>query len=177
MDLTWEQAYARTYVVQVSTDGSTWTDAKAVDNSAVPLPFNGGDASLQTEDFTAPTARYVRISGGARATSWGNSLWTLSVIDSAGPAPTWRCARRPPPPRRTPPTRPANATDGNPGTRWSSEYEDDQWIQVDLGSPSAFDRVAIVWEAAYPKTYVIQVSDDGQHLDGREVGRTTPPSR
>ncbi|WP_405591645.1 discoidin domain-containing protein [Streptomyces sp. NBC_01190] len=162
VDLVWEQAYAQTYVVQVSTDGSAWTDVKSVDNTAVPLPFNGGDASLQTEDFTARTARYVRISGGARATSWGNSLWTLSVIDSASPGTDLALHKAVTASTEDPGNVAANATDGNPNSRWSSDYLDNQWIQVDLGSSVTFDRVVIVWEAAYPKTYVIQVSDDGR---------------
>ncbi|MEW2521582.1 discoidin domain-containing protein [Actinacidiphila alni] len=162
VDLTWEQAYAQTYVVQVSADGSAWTDAKAVDNTAVPLPFNGGDASLQTEDFTARTARYVRIKGGARATSWGNSLWSLSVVDSSAPSTDLALHQDVTASTEDPGNPAKNATDGNPGSRWSSEYLDDQWIQVDLGQARTFDRVVIVWEAAYPKTYTIQTSDDGQ---------------
>ena len=49
---------------------------------------------------------------------------------------------------------------------------------MDPGRPGlarvSFDRVVIVWEAAYPKTYTIQVSDDGDTLDGREVRRQHP---
>ncbi|MFJ4923588.1 discoidin domain-containing protein [Streptomyces sp. NPDC088725] len=161
VDLVWEQAYAKTYAVQVSTDGSTWTDVKTVDNSAVPLPFQQADASLQNVDFPARSARYVRISGGARATSWGTSLWSLSVVDSAEPATDLALHRKATALSDDGSNLPANATDGDPGTRWSSAYEDNQWIQVDLGSPVSFDRVVIVWEQAYPKTYVIQVSDDG----------------
>ncbi|MFC1408617.1 discoidin domain-containing protein [Streptacidiphilus sp. N1-12] len=163
VDLTWEQAYAQTYLVQVSADGSTWTDAKSVDNSVVPLPFNSGDASLQTEDFTARTARYVRLQGGIRATSWGNSLWSLSVVDSSAPGTDLALHRT-----ATASSydeddhQPGNATDGNLGTRWSSQYADDQWIQVDLGSSRSFDRIVVVWEAAFPKAYTIQVSDDGK---------------
>ncbi|GAA0354647.1 discoidin domain-containing protein [Actinoallomurus spadix] len=161
VDLVWERAYARTYVVQVSADGTTWTDAKSVDNTATPLPFDGGSASLRVEDFPARTARYVRIQCGFRTTSWGNSLWSLAVIDSSEPA-TDLALHRPVKASSEESSNPAaNATDGDQGTRWSSEYKDDQWIQVDLGSPRRFDRVAIVWETAYPKTYVIQVSDDG----------------
>nr|WSX74698.1 discoidin domain-containing protein [Streptomyces sp. NBC_00899] len=178
VDLTWEQAYARTYVVQVSTDGSSWTDAKAVDNTAVPLPFNGGDASLQTEDFTARTARHVRISCGLRQTSWGNSLWSLSVVDSNRPDTDLALHRGVTASSEDPSNPAANATDGNPGSRWSSEYADQQWIQVDLGSPQTFDRVAILWEAAYPKTYVIQVSDDGQSwTDVKSVKNSPDPLR
>jgi hypothetical protein len=176
VDLVWEQAYAQTYVVQVSADGTAWTDAKSVDNTAVPLPFNGGDASLQTEDFPARTARYVRIQCGLRNTSWGNSLWSLAVIDSSDPG-TDLALHKPVRASTEDSSNPAaGATDGNPGTRWSSEYKDDQWIQVDLGSSRRFDRVTIVWEQAYPKTYVIQVSDDGDAwTDVKSVSNTPDP--
>ncbi|WP_194915454.1 discoidin domain-containing protein [Catenulispora rubra] len=159
--VTWEQAYARTYGVQVSVDGATWTDAASVDNTAIPLPFNGGDASLDVESFPATSGRYVRIDCGLRETSWGNSLWTLSVLNGAVPG-TDLALHQPTTASSEDSSNPAvNATDGNSGTRWSSSYADDQWIQVDLGSAHTFDKVAILWEAAYPKTYVIQVSDDG----------------
>ncbi|MFD4415340.1 discoidin domain-containing protein [Streptomyces sp. NPDC058476] len=176
VDLTWEQAYARTFVVQVSDDGSAWTDAGTVDNGAVPLPFNNGAASLQTVDFAARTSRYVRINCGARATSWGNSLWTLSVIDSAYPGTDLALHKTATASTEDAGNPAANATDGNPGSRWSSEYRDDQWIQVDLGSSVSFDRVAVVWEQAYPKTYVIQVSDDGHTwTDVKSVDNTPDP--
>ncbi|MEW1864660.1 family 20 glycosylhydrolase [Streptomyces sp. NPDC088194] len=52
------------------------------------------------------------------------------------------------------------ATDGDAGTRWSSAYSDPQWLQVDLGSPTAVSRVVLRWESAYGKAFQIQVSDD-----------------
>lgn len=54
----------------------------------------------------------------------------------------------------------AAATDGDPGTRWSSAYSDPQWLQVDLGSTQTVGRVVLSWEAAYGKAFSIQVSDD-----------------
>ncbi|MFF3909679.1 discoidin domain-containing protein [Streptomyces sp. NPDC001848] len=162
VDLVWEQAYAATYVVQVSADDETWADAAHVDNTAVPLLFNRGNASLRTHDFEARTARFVRIACGLRQTSWGNSLWSLSVIDSKEPG-TDLALHRPATASTEEADHPAaHATDGDSGTRWSSKAEDHQWIQVDLGSGRTFDRVAVMWETAYPKTYVVQVSDDGE---------------
>ncbi|XUL85779.1 discoidin domain-containing protein [Streptomyces galilaeus] len=176
VDLVWEQAYAKTFVVQVSTDNATWTDAVAVDNSAVPLPFNNGNASLQTEDFAPRTARYVRINCGLRNTSWGNSLWSLNVIDSTAPGTDLALRRTTTASTEDPDHPAAHATDGDPGTRWSSAYEDHQWIQVDLGASKRFDRVAVVWESAYPKTYVIQVSDDADSwTDVKSVSNTPDP--
>ncbi|MGY3340657.1 hypothetical protein ACVW0K_006756 [Streptomyces filamentosus] len=56
-----------------------------------------------------------------------------------------------------------NATDGNPNTRWASDWADPQWIQVDLGSVRAFSRLQLVWDPAYARAYEVQVSDDGQN--------------
>ncbi|MEU2424129.1 discoidin domain-containing protein [Streptomyces sp. NPDC007851] len=176
VDLVWEEAYARTFVVQVSADGEQWTDAASVDNTAVPLPFNSGDASLRVTDFEARTARYVRLSCGIRNTSWGTSLWSLAVVDSAEPG-TDLALRRTATASSTEDGHPAaHATDGDPNTRWSSAYEDHQWIQVDLGTARRFDRVAVVWEQAYPKTYTVQVSDDGDTwTDVTTVSNTPDP--
>src|SRR3954452_18902955 len=52
------------------------------------------------------------------------------------------------------------AVDGNLATRWSSAASDPQWIQVDLGSTSAISQVVLNWEAAYGKSFQVQVSDN-----------------
>ncbi|MEU8465762.1 family 20 glycosylhydrolase [Streptomyces sp. NPDC029003] len=54
----------------------------------------------------------------------------------------------------------AAATDGDPGTRWSSAYGDPQWLRVDLGAVRDIGRVVLRWEAAYGKSFQIQLSDD-----------------
>ena len=56
---------------------------------------------------------------------------------------------------------PKQAFDGNPATRWSSNWTDNEWIQVDLGSVQTFNHVQLVWESAYGKAYAIQTSNDG----------------
>ncbi|MEN3304339.1 MAG: hypothetical protein V7603_541 [Micromonosporaceae bacterium] len=53
------------------------------------------------------------------------------------------------------------AVDGDTGTRWSSAFNDPQWIQVDLGAPATISRVVLNWEAAYATAFQLQVSDDG----------------
>jgi beta-glucosidase len=54
----------------------------------------------------------------------------------------------------------SDATDGDPGTRWSSAFSDPQWLEVDLGSPQNICSVGILWEAAYATAFQIQVSND-----------------
>ncbi|WP_406367780.1 family 20 glycosylhydrolase [Streptomyces sp. NBC_01546] len=68
----------------------------------------------------------------------------------------------------------AAATDGDPGTRWSSAYSDPQWLQVDLGSPQSVSRVVLRWEAAYGKSFRIELSDDASTW--RTVQSTTTGS-
>jgi beta-glucosidase len=52
------------------------------------------------------------------------------------------------------------ATDGDPGTRWSSAPSDPQWLEVDLGSAQNICSIGILWEAAYASAFQIQVSND-----------------
>ena len=54
----------------------------------------------------------------------------------------------------------SDATDGDPGTRWSSAASDPQWLDIDLGSPQQICSVGIQWEAAYASAFSIQVSND-----------------
>ena len=54
----------------------------------------------------------------------------------------------------------SNAVDGNTtGTRWESAQSDPQTWQVDLGSEQTFNRLVIVWEAAYGKSFVIKAGN------------------
>lgn len=55
----------------------------------------------------------------------------------------------------------ANAVDGDTTTRWSSQWSDPQWLQVDLGATDTIDKVVLDWETASAKSYQIQVSNDG----------------
>lgn len=54
----------------------------------------------------------------------------------------------------------SKAVDGDPTTRWGSEYADPQWLRVDLGRLTEIERVRLNWEAAYGLAYEVQVSDD-----------------
>ncbi|GAA3346458.1 discoidin domain-containing protein [Amorphoplanes nipponensis] len=55
----------------------------------------------------------------------------------------------------------AAATDGNTGTRWSSAFAPAQWLQVDLGAPTAVSSIKLNWEAAYATAFTVQFSGDG----------------
>ncbi len=56
---------------------------------------------------------------------------------------------------------PSRAVDGNTGTRWASDWSDDQWIQIDLGAANLVKRVTLDWERAHGQAYRIELSGDG----------------
>ena len=53
------------------------------------------------------------------------------------------------------------ATDGLLDTRWSSRFQDGEWLVVDLQKTYAVNRVKLYWEAAYATHFDIQLSTDG----------------
>jgi Alpha-L-arabinofuranosidase B (ABFB) domain/F5/8 type C domain len=55
---------------------------------------------------------------------------------------------------------PGQAFDGNAATRWSSAFQDNQWISVNLGSVQSICGVTLQWEAAYARSFRIEVSND-----------------
>ena len=61
---------------------------------------------------------------------------------------------------------PANAFDGNSGTRWATgAYQaNGQWFQVDMGSAQTFNRIVMDAGSStldYPRGYRVNVSNDG----------------
>lgn len=53
-------------------------------------------------------------------------------------------------------------TDGDEKTRWSSEFNDEQWCYVDLKEIYPINTVTINWQNSYAEEYEIQVSVDGE---------------
>ncbi len=54
------------------------------------------------------------------------------------------------------------ATDGGTGSRWESEFNDPQWIYIDLEKKENIEAITLKWEAARAQEYELQISDDGQ---------------
>jgi beta-galactosidase len=68
--LDWEAACAQTYAIQVSLDGTTWTDVYTTTNC---------QCGTEEIKFTPTSARWVRFYGTKRATPFGYSLWEMRV--------------------------------------------------------------------------------------------------
>ncbi|GAA1672193.1 discoidin domain-containing protein [Kribbella yunnanensis] len=99
-----------------------------------------GHVSIETRSFrvVAPPVEGTNIARGRPATA--------SSYQRVGPGA---------------PFPPSNVTDGNNATRWASDWSDPQWVQVDLGQVTSFDRIQLIWEGAFARSYRVEVSDDG----------------
>jgi hypothetical protein len=69
--LDWEAAYARVYTLEVSLDGKAWKEIYRTSQG------KGGSEKI---DFAPAEARWVRLTGTKRATSYGYSLWEFRVF-------------------------------------------------------------------------------------------------
>ncbi len=70
LQLVWDPAYAKSYEVRVSDDGTTWRTVHTM---------TAGDGDVDTIDVAA-TARHVRLHLTARGTGWGYSLHEFGVF-------------------------------------------------------------------------------------------------
>ena len=144
--LRWETARAAEYQIHVSSDGEGWSTLRRV------------AASGDVDDLAGfgGSARYVRMQGLRRATHWGYSLFEFEVygINIAAGRPMTASSTE----RIVFPA--AFAVDGDPSTRWMSQFADEQWIALDLGSTVALDRVVLKWDAGYAADYELLVSND-----------------
>ena len=172
--ISWENAHASAYLLQVSDDLSNWTTIRSVENSG------GG-----VEDLTGLSGqgRYLRMQGVRRAGQYGYSIFEIQAF-------TGTPATVPTEPPVTPPVTPADPTqpgvfikpvaatssavenpgmsaamaiDGKSATRWASSFEDGAWIQFDFGAPTPIGYLQLQWENAYGKQYALQTSNDGQN--------------
>lgn len=74
VELRWEAAYAKSYRIETSQNGTDWSTAYSTTTGA------GGTETLNVSG----TARYVRTLGTARATGYGYSLWEFKVFGTTG---------------------------------------------------------------------------------------------
>jgi hypothetical protein len=149
--LNWEGAYASSYKIQTSADGTNWRDAYVA---------TGGDGGV--DDITAGingAGRYVQVlcTGGPYGSY---SLWDFEVYGGPDLAHKATASASSYDPTTLADYRPSQANDGNANTRWSAGAGGTQWLRFDLGNSFRLSRVKLNWEGAYASGYKIQVSDD-----------------
>lgn len=73
IELTWQAAYASSFQIDVSPNGTTWTSAAS---------GLAGHIGFQTVENLSASGRYVRVHCITRATTYGDSLFDVSVFGS-----------------------------------------------------------------------------------------------
>ncbi|WP_256098417.1 galactose-binding domain-containing protein [Streptomyces agglomeratus] len=100
--------------------------------------FQGAESYLRTWGNSERHKSGVNLASGATASASTSEWWNPFVSFSPG-----------------------RAVDGEKGTRWASEWNNDQWLRIDLGSANLVKRATLDWEAAYGKSYRVELSADG----------------
>ena len=152
--LNWESANATAYKIQLSTNGSSWTDAFSTTTAT------GG---VETRTITG-SARYVRMQGVTPRTQWGYSLYEFEVYGTSSQTASNVALGKTASASNVSGTYvAANAIDGSGSSRWSSDGSGNNsaWLQVDLGQSYTLSKVVLNWEAAYATGYKIQLSANG----------------
>jgi F5/8 type C domain-containing protein/glycosyl hydrolase family 64 (putative beta-1,3-glucanase) len=152
--LSWEAAFARSFQIQVA--------PAATGPFTTIFSTTTGGGGVQTLAVSG-SGRFVRMNGTARATAFGYSLWEFQVFGTLASATcgTANAALGHPATASTVENAgtPAGAAfDGNGTTRWSSAFADPQWVQVDLGATATVCGVTLSWEAAFARSFQIQVA-------------------
>jgi hypothetical protein len=164
IELIWERSYSRHYSIEVSENGQDWKNVLGMDADCEGLvQFN----------LLNVAARYVKIHSTEGDPEWGISIFEVVIFGDPSSA---TCA--PPPttclsaviPLGTAIATasstengswlgPEKAIDQLPMSRWSSAFDDNEWLAVDLGQLTLITSVWIRWESAYAKQYELQVAD------------------
>ena len=161
--------YARSYQVYASNDSANWGTA---------IASGTGTAALTTITFAQKSTRFIQIRQltSAGATAWW-SIYDLNVYSPSGTGTAlsrtgWVASGT------AGGDPPANAIDGNTGTRWSTgtAQVNGQFFQVDMLSAKTFKQItldAAASAADYPRGYQVFVSNDGTTW-GAAIASGTP---
>lgn len=120
---------------------------------------DSGDGGIDYIYFEPQVTRYIRINCLQRNAQWGDSLFEVEVygpdtgssnlaLTSIATASSVEGGG----------LEADKAIDGNLNTRWSSQFFDPQYLELDLGAEKNINGVVLRWEAAYARSYNIDLS-------------------
>ena len=169
--LNWEAACAKSYKIQISSNGKNWKDITSVSDG------KGGKREFDYTDQTI--ARYVRVECLEPSGIYGYSLWEFEVYGNRVKQPkTTNLALN----KKSSASSSykaqydsSKAFDGSEDatsgkeSRWVSLRKKDnkedvsnQWISVDLGDYYNVNQIKLNWEGTGAEEYKLQVSLDGE---------------
>lgn len=159
LNIIWEAASGAVYSIEVSDDGKKWKSVKKIEDG------QSGEKRLVTLDKPV-TAKYLRILGEKRTLDeYGYSIFEIElnpvVLKGEEKVKIVKALSSSVQDSNENELAADFAVDGKKETRWSSAFEDPQWLSVELDGQTSVRAVKIKWEAASAKVYKIQVSGDG----------------
>lgn len=130
-----------THIVTGSDDGATWTEVGRASGTDWPDMREPGPSFMQSIPFAAPAHfRCYRVQfAAANVRTWG--VAELSLFDRGAPVPV--------------------AGPDLFSSAWMSAGSGEEWVYVDLGAVSTFDRIALSWIERAAEG-AVQVSDDAK---------------
>ena len=134
--LNWENN-GKSYVLETSTDGTTWEPAYGTTTS----PLKG----VANVSFAARNARFVRVTGTLRVNQYGYSLYELQVFAAGGTTNLALNKLATSSSVENSTLGPALAVDGNANTRWSSGFRNPQYQTGTLASATDPNLGANAW--------------------------------
>jgi hypothetical protein len=159
--ITWEAASGRDFLLQVSSDGLSWTTVKTV--TANNPTDRGGYYLNEYTDLNAngtSIGRYVRFYGSARNTSFGYSIYEFEVFGFTNSAVSLAQNKVSTASDTQQGFSPDMAFDGDDNTRWSTLNGTNQNLDVDFGQNVTISRIYLNWELAYGVNFLLQASND-----------------
>jgi hypothetical protein len=148
--------------IQASDSGSGQTLAYSATGLPAGLSINSSTGLISGTPTTAGTSN-VTVTATDGTGAAGSASFTWTVGSSGGTCGTTNLALSKTATASSTEnagTPASAAVDGNTGTRWSSQFSDPQWVQIDLGSAQTVCKVGLQWETASGKAYQIQTSND-----------------
>lgn len=151
--LVWSDTFAIEYSIEISEDSLNW---------ATVFVENSGDGENDIISIDQIAAKYIRLNSTSNNSGNGCSLIEFEVYAAnlALSKPVTVSSTEADYGNVS-----ANAVDGNMSTRWSSDYDDPQWIEVDLEAIYRLFELEITWENAYASEYMVLTSIDNVHWD------------
>ena len=164
--ISWEGAYAKSYQIQTSLDGTDFTDIYVNTNA------KGGKQTIDKTSFINPAlAKYVRIKCNEPVkASWGYSIYEIKIngtqkdnenlalskdvsysgVEGGKVSDSWKY----------PQFVGEKVVDGDSTTRWSADKADNQWIIVDLKEVEVLSQINVNFFRE-PLEYTVEISKDG----------------
>ena len=130
------------------------------------LSFDGGKATIAvdgginyTGTYTLESASSLTIPDESAGSSENIAIGATATSNSVEPNTTYT---------------PELAIDGDPATRFASQYADPEWWMIDFGEVKKVGAAILYFEAAYSTEFYFEVSTDGENWT--EVARVTDNS-